>query len=84
MTLPEVGAIQFLNPASSGVHTRRQVTAVRSDEEGDTAKGQRERGSPSPIQDQVILSKEAQELAASNSHTSKNNAFQQSPSPFDR
>jgi hypothetical protein len=30
------------------------------------------------------LSKEAQELAASHSHTSKNNAFQQSPSPFDR
>jgi hypothetical protein len=84
MTLPEVGAIQFLQPASSGNHARKQVTAVRPDEEGDKAKGQRERGVPSPIQDQVTLSKEAQALATSTSQTSNNNSFQQSPSPFDR
>ena len=84
MTLPEVGAIQFSQSASSEVHARRQVTAVRLNEEGDSPKGQRERGTYSPIQDQVTLSKEAQALATSNSQTSKNNAFQQSPSPFDR
>ena len=84
MTLPEVGAIQFLKPASSTDHARKQVTPIKPDQEGDKAKGQRERGVPSPIQDQVRLSKEAQALAASHSQTSKNNAFQQSPSPFDR
>jgi len=84
MTLPEVGAIQFSQSASSEVHARRQVTAVRLNEEGDSAKGQRERSTYSPIQDQVTLSKEAQALATSNSQTSKNNAFQQSPSLFDR
>ena len=84
MTLPEVGAIQFLQPASAEVHTRKQVTAVRPDEEGDKAKRQRERGVSSPIQDQVTLSKEAQALARSTSQSSKNNSFHQSPSPFDR
>lgn len=84
MTLPEVGAIQFLQPASSDVHTRKQVTAVRPDEEGDKAKGQREQSVPSPIHDQVTLSKEAQALATSTNQSSKNNSFQQPPSPFDR
>jgi hypothetical protein len=84
MTLPEVGAIQFLQPASSDVHARKQVTAVRPDGEGDKAKGQRERGVPSPIRDQVTLSKEAQALATSRNHASKGNSFQQPSSPFDR
>ncbi|MDH4193460.1 MAG: hypothetical protein OEW33_04175 [Nitrospirota bacterium] len=84
MTLPEVGAIQFLQPASSEVHARKHVTAVKSDEDGDKARGQRERGPTPPIQDQVTLSKEAQALATSTSPTSNNNSFQQSPSPFDR
>jgi hypothetical protein len=84
MTLPEVGAIQFLQPASSGDHSRKQVTAVSSNEESGKAKSQRDRGAPAPIQDQVTLSKEAQSLATSNSPPSNNNAFQQSPSPFDR
>jgi len=84
MTLPEVGAIQFFQPASSEVHARRHVTAVRPDEDGDKARSQRERGASSPIQDQVTLSKEAQALATSTSPTSNNHSFQQSPSPFDR
>lgn len=84
MTLSEVGASQFHQPASSEVHARKHVTAVKPDEDGDNAKGHRERGVPSPIQDQVTLSKEAQGLATTNSQTSKNNPFQQSPSPFDR
>ena len=62
MTLPEVGAIQFLQSASPGDHSRKQVTAVSSDEEGGKAKGQRERIVPSPIQDQVTLSNEAQSV----------------------
>ena len=57
MTLPEVGAIQFSQSASSEVHARRQVTAVRLNEEGDSPKGQRERGTYSPIQDQVTVEK---------------------------
>lgn len=84
MTLPEIGAIQFLQPASSGDHSRKQVTAVSSDEEGGKTKSHRERGGPSPIQDQVTLSKEAQALATSRNQSSKNHSFQQPSSPFDR
>jgi len=84
MTLPEVGANQFLQSTSSEVHSRKYVTPVRPDEDGDKARGQRERGVPSPVQDQVTLSKEAQTLAAANGPTSNNNSFQQSASPFDR
>ncbi|MCW5784306.1 MAG: hypothetical protein KIT39_13425 [Nitrospirales bacterium] len=82
MTLPEVGAIQFLQPASSGDHSRKQVTAVSSDEESGKAKSHRERGVP--IQDQVTLSKEAQALSTSRHPASKGNSFQQPSSPFDR
>ena len=82
MTLPEVGAIQFLQPASSGDHSRKQVTAVSSDEESGKATSHRERGVP--IQDQVTLSKEAQALSTSRHHASKGNSFQQPSSPFDR
>ncbi len=84
MTLPEVGAIQFLQPASSADHSRKQVTAVSSDEESGKTKSHRERGALSPIQDQVTLSKEAQALATSRNHASKGNSFQQPSSPFDR
>ena len=84
MTLPEVGASQLLQPAPPAVHARKQLSAISSDEDGDTSKGQRERGVPSPIQDQVSLSKEAHTLATSNNQTSNNQSFQQSPSPFDR
>ena len=82
MTLPEVGAIQFLQPASSGDHSRKQVTAVSSDEESGKATSHRERGVP--IQDQVTLSKEAQALSTSRHPASKGNSFQQPSSPFDR
>ncbi|GJL70015.1 MAG: hypothetical protein NPIRA06_26500 [Nitrospirales bacterium] len=85
MTLPEIGAIQFLQPASSGGdHSRKQVTAVNSDEESGKSKSHRERGVSSPIQDQVTLSREAQALATSRNQASKSNSFQQPPSPFDR
>jgi hypothetical protein len=84
MTLPEVGAIQFLQPASSEMPIRKHVTAVRPDENGNTANDQRERNIPAPIQDQVTLSKEAQALATSTSRNSPSHPFQQSPSPFDR
>ncbi len=83
MTLPEIGAIQFLQPASSGDHSRKQVTAVSSNEEGGKTRSHRERG-PSPIQDQVTLSKEAQALATSRNQASKSHSFQQPSSPFDR
>lgn len=84
MTLPEIGAIQFLQPASSVDHSRKQVTAVSSDEESGRTKSHGQRGVPSPIQDQVTLSKEAQALATSRNHASKSNSFQQPSSPFDR
>lgn len=84
MTLPEIGAIQFRQPASSEIQNRKHVTAVSPDEEGDKAKDQRERGVPSPIQDQVTLSKEAQALATATAQNTNHHSFQQSPSPFDR
>jgi len=84
MTVQEVGVSQFFQPASPAIHTRKHVTTVRNDENNDTAKGQRERGVPPPIQDQVTLSKEAHALATSTRQTSNNKSFQQSPSPFDR
>jgi hypothetical protein len=84
MTLPEVGASQFLQPPTSGVHTRKPLSAIHSEEEGDTTKGHRERQVSSSTQDQVTLSKEAQTRANSTSQASTNHSFQQSPSPFDR
>ena len=84
MTLSEVGASQFRQSLLSEIQAQKHVTAVKPGEDGDNAHGQRERGTPSPIQDNVTLSKEAHALATSNSQTSKNNSFQQSPSPFDR
>lgn len=85
MTLPEVGASQFLQPASFEIHGRKQASPLRSDEDGDhDASVKRGKGVSSPVQDQVTLSREAQSLATSTSQSSKNNSYQQSPSPLDR
>ncbi|PJA80684.1 MAG: hypothetical protein CO149_00835 [Nitrospirae bacterium CG_4_9_14_3_um_filter_51_5] len=85
MTLPEVAASEFLQPAFLGVHGRKQASFLRSDENRDhDASIKRGRGVSSPVQDHVTLSKEAQALATSTSQSSTNNSFQQSPSPLDR
>jgi len=63
---------------------RKPETAVRPNEDtADRTKGPEQRGVASPIQDQVTLSKEAQNFSDSNSQSQRNNTFQQSTSPFD-
>ncbi len=85
MTLTGLETQQFPQTASSVTQGDKQVTAVRpSHDATNKTKEQQEPRVPSPIQDQVTLSKEAQALSVSGPQTSKNNTFQQSPSPFDR
>ena len=70
---------------SSVTQEHKQATGVRPSHDATSkTKEQQEPRTPSPVQDQVTLSKEAQTLAASDPQTSKNNTFQNSPSPFDR
>jgi hypothetical protein len=85
MTLAGLETQQFPQTVSSVSQGHRQVTGVRPSHDATSkTKEQQEPRSPSPTQDQVTLSKEAQTLSASDPQTSKNNTFQQSPSPFDR
>lgn len=64
---------------------RREVSATRTSSDAPVRNKERpESRGPSPIQDQVTLSKEAQTLSVSDSQPSKNSTFQQSPSPFDK
>lgn len=81
MALAGVEAQQFLQTVSSITQAQKQVPAAnpRHDMEEKT-KEQQEPGAPSPIQDHVTLSKEAQALSASDPQASKNNTFQGSPS----
>jgi len=85
MTLAGIETHQSPQALVSSTQDRKYVTATRaSNDAPDRAKEQSPSREPSPIQDQVSLSREAQTLSVSNSQTSKNNTFQQSPSPFDR
>ena len=85
MTVSGLEAQQAPQTVSSVTQEDRQVTGVRpTHNANDKTKEQQEPRAPSPVQDQVTLSKEAQTLAASDPQTSKNNTFQSSPSPFDR
>jgi hypothetical protein len=85
MTVSGLETQQFPQTVSPVTQEDKQVTSVRPSREATSkTKEQQEPRSPSPIQDQVTLSKEAQTLAASDPQTSKNNTFQGSPSPFDR
>ena len=62
---------------------RREVAPARaSHDTTDRAREQSESRGPSPIQDQVTLSKEAQTRSVSDSQPLKNSTFQQSP--FDK
>jgi len=70
---------------SSVTQEHKQVTGVRPSHDAiRKIKEQQEPLTPSPVQDQVTLSKEARELSTFDPQTSKNNTFQSSPSPFDR
>jgi len=85
MTVSGLETQQFPQTVSSVTQEDRQVTGVRpTHNANDKTKEQQEPRAPSPIRDQVTLSKEAQELSAFDPQTSKNNTFQSSPSPFDR
>ena len=85
MTLPGIETQQLPQIQASDSQPRRHITAIRPPEvkAPDSSKHQQETKG-APIQDHVTLSKEAQRLAATNSQTSKNNTFQQTPSPFDQ
>jgi hypothetical protein len=80
MTLSGIETHQSSQALLSGTQDRQHVTASRADNHA-TEKN-KEQLRPSPIQDQVTLSKEAQALSASDPQAFKNNTFQQSP--FDR
>ena len=85
MTVSGLETQQFPQTVSSVTQGDKQVTGVRpSHDVSSKTKEQQEPRAPSPIQDQVTLSKEAQALSAFEPQTSKNNTFQDSPSPFDR
>jgi hypothetical protein len=85
MTLTGLETQQFPQTVSSVTQGHKQVTGERpSHDATNKTKEQQEPRVPSPIQDQVTLSKEAQALSVSDPQTSKNNTFQDSPSPFDR
>lgn len=82
MTSAGIETHQSSQALVSSTQDRKHVTASRAS--NDATEKTKEQPRPSPVQDQVTLSKEAQTLSVSNSQTSKNNTFQQSPSPFDR
>jgi len=85
MTVSGLETQQFPQTVASVTQEDKQVTGVRpTHNANDKTKEQQEPRAPSPIRDQVTLSKEAQELSTFDPQTSKNNTFQSSPSPFDR
>ena len=85
MTVSGLETQQFPQTVSSVTQDHKQVTGVRPSHDAPSkTKEQQEPRVPSPTQDQVTLSKEAQALSVSDPQTSKNNTFQNSPSPFDR
>jgi len=85
MTVSGLETQQFPQTVSSVTQDHKQATGVRPSHDATSkTKEQQEPRVPSPTQDQVTLSKEAQALSVSDPQTSKNNTFQSSPSPFDR
>ncbi len=84
MTVTGVDSLQSPLALASSVQPRKNVAALTPKTVSDQATDQSAAGSPSAIQDQVTLSREAQALSVTDSQPSKNNTFQQSPSPFDK
>ncbi len=84
MTVSGVDSLQSPLALASSVQPRKNVAALTPQTVSDQAKDQSAARSPSAIRDQVTLSREAQTLSVSDSQSSKNNTFQQSPSPFDK
>jgi hypothetical protein len=85
MTVSGIDTQSFSQALSADTQNRKEVVAARSsDDARDTPKAQQDVRTASSVQDQVTLSKEAQERSESNPETSKNSTFQQSPSPLDR
>ena len=80
MTLSGIETHQSSQALLSGTQDRQHVTASRAS--NDATEKTKEQLRPSPIQDQVTLSKEAQALSDSDPQALRNNTFQQSP--FDR
>ena len=85
MTVTSVDTLSSPLALSPSVQARKDAADVRTSQAAAaTPKDQAISPNASPIQDQVTLSQEAQALSVSDSQSSKNNTFQQSPSPFDK
>ncbi len=85
MTVTGIDTLSSPLALSDSVQPRKDVVNLKTPKTvSDQVKNQSVAGSASPIQDQVTLSREAQALSVSDSQSSKNNTFQQSPSPFDK
>lgn len=83
MTVTGVDTLSSPSALSSTVQTRKEVPEARTTQPiSDTTKDQSLSRSPSAVQDQVTLSREAQALSVSDSQSSKNNTFEKSP--FDK
>ena len=85
MTLSGVEPQTVSHFVSPEIQNRKDTTTVKPrDESTDKTAGQQEARGTAPVQDQVSLSQEAQVRSATSPETSKNNTFQQTPSPFDK
>ncbi len=86
MTLGGVETLQASSQAlSASVHDRKALEETKAIQNGpDKSKEKPSLTAPSPVQDQVTLSKEAQTLSTSNSQNQPDKSFQQSPSPLDK
>ena len=85
MVITSIETQSSLQIQSSHTQSRKHLTPLRpKGDDADQTKEESQLRGASPIQDRVSLSREAQALSVSDSETSKNSTFQQSPSPFDR
>ena len=85
MTVTGVDTLSSPLALSASVQPRKDVADVKASQaDSGTTQNQAASRSASGVQDQVTLSREAQALSVSDSQSSKNNTFQQSPSPFDK
>ena len=85
MTLAGVDTQQSPLALATSLQPRREVADTRANQTAtDKPKDQAVSPNPSFVQDQVSLSRKAQALSVTDSQTSKNSTFQQSPSPFDK
>jgi hypothetical protein len=85
MAITAIDSHQTSQAVTSISQAHKPVSALRTSHDGtEKTKEQQKSQVPSPVQDHVTLSKEAQALSSPDPRTSKNNTFQGNTSPFDR